>query len=381
MAESGAKPKVPPLRARALRAVSAFTSPLLPDDYLELINPLWSTRELRGRIEELERGGRTRPPSLIRPGYDWVGHEPGQYLRIGFDIDGVRHWRAYSLTSDPDRPDGCISITPKLVEEGKVSPYVSRRARPGRDRPPGRGRGRVRAPGPAAGEAPVHQRRQRDHADHEHAAPASIARTSSTTSSTCTRRRTPTTSSSATDCATWPSATTASGCTSSTPARTRAASRPPTSTSSAPTGASARPSSPARRRCSTRSTEHWEDEGDCDRCTWSASSRSSAATGPGGRGRHDQVPARATSRPSPTAASRSSSPARRPGSSCRSAAAMGICHTCVGKLCSGQAARPAHRRGPRRGGRDRPHLHQRPRGPGRDRTLNRHRSEDTEHRR
>ena len=58
----------------------------------------------------------------IRPGYDWVGHRPGQYLRIGFNIDGVRHWRAYSLTSDPDRPDGFISITPKLVEEGKVSP-------------------------------------------------------------------------------------------------------------------------------------------------------------------------------------------------------------------------------------------------------------------
>ena len=42
---------------------------------------------------------------------------------------------------------------------------------------------------------------------------------------------------------------------------------------------------------------------------------------------------------------------------------MGICHTCVGKLCSGRAARPAQRRGPRRGGRDRAHLRQRPRGP------------------
>jgi stearoyl-CoA 9-desaturase NADPH oxidoreductase len=46
-------------------------------------------------------------------------------------VDGVHHWRAYSLTSDPDRPDGCISITPKLVEEGKVSPYFIRMASPG----------------------------------------------------------------------------------------------------------------------------------------------------------------------------------------------------------------------------------------------------------
>jgi stearoyl-CoA 9-desaturase NADPH oxidoreductase len=131
MAERGAKPNVHPLRARALRAISAFTSPLLPDDYLELINPLWSTRELRGRVAELVREAGSATTVLIRPGHTWPGHEPGQYLRIGFDVDGVRHWRAYSLTSDPGRPDGLISITPKLVEEGKVSPYVNRELKPG----------------------------------------------------------------------------------------------------------------------------------------------------------------------------------------------------------------------------------------------------------
>jgi stearoyl-CoA 9-desaturase NADPH oxidoreductase len=38
---------------------------------------------------------------------------------------------AYSLTSDPQRPDGLISITIKNVDEGKVSPYLVRRGRPG----------------------------------------------------------------------------------------------------------------------------------------------------------------------------------------------------------------------------------------------------------
>ncbi len=131
MAERGAKPNVHPLRARALRAISAFTSPLLPDDYLELINPLWSTRELRGRVEELVGEAGNATTVLIRPGHAWPGHEPGQYLRVGFDVDGIRHWRAYSITSDPGRPDGFISITPKLVEEGKVSPYVNRELKPG----------------------------------------------------------------------------------------------------------------------------------------------------------------------------------------------------------------------------------------------------------
>ncbi len=131
MAERGAKPNVHPIRAKALQAISAFTSPLLPDDYLELINPLWSTRELRGRVEEISHEAGDAATVLIKPGHAWPGHEPGQYIRIGFDIDGKRHWRAYSLTSDPGRPDGLISITPKLVQEGVVSPHVNHKLRPG----------------------------------------------------------------------------------------------------------------------------------------------------------------------------------------------------------------------------------------------------------
>src|SRR5436309_232270 len=48
--ERGAIPRVPPAQRRMLRLIRTFTSPLAPDDYLELINPLWSTRELRGRV-------------------------------------------------------------------------------------------------------------------------------------------------------------------------------------------------------------------------------------------------------------------------------------------------------------------------------------------
>ena len=43
----------------------------------------------------------------------------------------MRHWRAHSLTSDPYRADGLISITPKKVDEGKVSPYLVSEAKPG----------------------------------------------------------------------------------------------------------------------------------------------------------------------------------------------------------------------------------------------------------
>jgi stearoyl-CoA 9-desaturase NADPH oxidoreductase len=131
MAERGARPIVPAWRVRLLRGVRALFTPLLPDDYLELIDPLWSTRELRGRIERIERETSDAATVVIRPGWAWPGHKPGQYLRVGMPVGGVHHWRAYSITSDPGRPDGCISVTPKLVQAGKVSPYLVRVARPG----------------------------------------------------------------------------------------------------------------------------------------------------------------------------------------------------------------------------------------------------------
>ena len=131
MSRRGAEPEVPPLQKRALRAIESFFSPLLPDDYLTMINPLWTTREVRGRIEEIVKETDDAVTVVIKPGWDWPGHEPGQYLRIGIVVDGVHHWRAYSLTSDPDREDGCISITPKCVDDGAVSPYLVRKCGPG----------------------------------------------------------------------------------------------------------------------------------------------------------------------------------------------------------------------------------------------------------
>jgi len=131
MPERGATPPISRMSRRALRAIGNFTSPLAPDDYLELVNPLWSTRELRGRVERVEPAGGDAVTVTIKPGWEWERHRPGQYLRLGIEVDGVHHWRAYSLTSDPERPDGRISITPKLVSGGKVSPYLCRRVRPG----------------------------------------------------------------------------------------------------------------------------------------------------------------------------------------------------------------------------------------------------------
>ena len=115
---------------RVSRVAEAATTPLVPADFLDLFAPLRPGAELRGRVETVHPETADAATLVIRPGADWAGHVPGQYVRIGVDVDGVRCWRAYSLTHGP-RADGRISITVKAVPDGKVSPYLVRRTKPG----------------------------------------------------------------------------------------------------------------------------------------------------------------------------------------------------------------------------------------------------------
>jgi len=118
------------LLRQVARLAERATTPLLPADYLDLLDPLRRGADLRGRIVAVQPETTDAATIVIRPGADWAGHVPGQYVRIGIDVDGVRLWRAYSLTHGP-RADGNISITVKAVPEGKVSTHLVRRVTTG----------------------------------------------------------------------------------------------------------------------------------------------------------------------------------------------------------------------------------------------------------
>jgi len=118
------------LRSRAARLAEAATTPLVPADFLDLFAPLRAGADLRGRVVDVQHETPDAATLLIKPGADWAGHVPGQYLRIGVDVDGVRQWRAYSLTHGP-RPDKLISVTVKAVPGGLVSNHLVHRFRPG----------------------------------------------------------------------------------------------------------------------------------------------------------------------------------------------------------------------------------------------------------
>ena len=112
------------------RLAEAAVTPLVPADVLDMFHPLRRGADLRARIVAVEPETTDAATIVLRPGNDWAGHVPGQYIRIGIDVDGVREWRAYSLTHGP-RADGLISITVKAVPDGKVSNYLVHQARAG----------------------------------------------------------------------------------------------------------------------------------------------------------------------------------------------------------------------------------------------------------
>ncbi|NUS45470.1 MAG: ferredoxin reductase [Mycobacteriaceae bacterium] len=122
----GAPVKIPPRTAGLLRRVAAqVTTPLLPDDYLHLVNPLWTERELRGRIVSVRRETEDAATLVIKPGWGFdFDYRPGQYLGIGVRVDGRWHWRSYSLTSPPSRRAGVVTVTVKAMPEGFLSSHL-----------------------------------------------------------------------------------------------------------------------------------------------------------------------------------------------------------------------------------------------------------------
>jgi len=118
------------LRQRLRTLADAAVTPLDLDDVLDVFHPLRSGADLRGRIVAVVPETPESATLVIKAGLDWAGHVPGQYVRVGVDVDGVRLWRTYSLTHGP-RPDGCLSITVKAIPGGVVSGYLVHRARIG----------------------------------------------------------------------------------------------------------------------------------------------------------------------------------------------------------------------------------------------------------
>ncbi len=114
-----------------LRLADALASPRTASDYLDMFRPLRATADLRAQVVGVHRETDSAATVVLRPGDGWLGHIPGQYVRVGVDVDGVRLWRSYSITSSPHDPNGLVTITAKAIPGGAVSQHMLSEVKPG----------------------------------------------------------------------------------------------------------------------------------------------------------------------------------------------------------------------------------------------------------
>ncbi len=113
------------LGQRAGTAAGWLTQPLVPDDLIGTLNPLWSSSEPHARVVGLRRETADTTTLLLRPGRSRVAQQPGQFVGLGVRLDGVWQWRTYSATSRPS--DDVLAVTVTAVPGGTVSGALAHR--------------------------------------------------------------------------------------------------------------------------------------------------------------------------------------------------------------------------------------------------------------
>jgi ferredoxin-NADP reductase len=103
--------------------LDALTTPHGIGRYAELVDPTWTRTEARGRVLAVRRQTPGTVTLTVRPNGRWRGFSAGQYLRVGVELDGVRHIRCYSPAGSAHRP-GEVELTVKRQEGGRVSSYL-----------------------------------------------------------------------------------------------------------------------------------------------------------------------------------------------------------------------------------------------------------------
>ncbi len=82
-----------------------FTTPHSPGALLGSLNPRWGTRfpdgRARGVISSISPTGSNAALITILPPLAWPEHRPGQFVAIGVEIDGVIETRCFTITSVP----------------------------------------------------------------------------------------------------------------------------------------------------------------------------------------------------------------------------------------------------------------------------------------
>ena len=117
--------------AKIYKITDYFAYPLRTSNYVELVNPLWTTHNLQARIEKVWDETKDARTLTLRPGVNWRGHRAGQHMRVGIPLEGMHYTRTYTISSPPERDDGCVTITVKAIAGGRLSRHIVRNLKVG----------------------------------------------------------------------------------------------------------------------------------------------------------------------------------------------------------------------------------------------------------
>lgn len=118
---------------RLLRSplVDLLLGPHGVDRYLELIRPALTVHDARAEVTAVRRQTARSATLTLRPNAAWPGFRAGQFVRAGFEIDGVRRTRTYSPAGSEHAGHAELELTVTTHPGGAVSPRVVEACRPG----------------------------------------------------------------------------------------------------------------------------------------------------------------------------------------------------------------------------------------------------------
>jgi ferredoxin-NADP reductase len=121
------------LGVRLLRSplVDLLLGPHGVDRYLELVRPAATVSEARAEVIEVRHQTARSATLRLRPNSAWSGFRAGQFVRVGFEIDGVRRTRTYSPACSEHDGRGHLELTLTTHPQGLVSRHVRETLQPG----------------------------------------------------------------------------------------------------------------------------------------------------------------------------------------------------------------------------------------------------------
>lgn len=102
------------------RRLQPLVSPALFDFWAAQVHPAWSWNRPLARVVGRHTESRNAVTLVLKPNRHFGGFRAGQHVNISAEVDGARVTRSYSPSAEP-RADGCVEITVRHVEGGKLS--------------------------------------------------------------------------------------------------------------------------------------------------------------------------------------------------------------------------------------------------------------------